>query len=100
MTHVYKDRIKDRKDIVKFIVKRVARIIPLFWLATVAILLISTGKQILSSGNINFDYLQVYLNFSLLFGFISSSDYIVTSGWSIGNEFVFYFFSIILNNIN
>ena len=92
LTHVYKDRIKDRKDIVKFIVKRVARIIPLFWLATVAVLLISTGKQILSSGNITFDYLQVFLNFSLLFGFISPSDYIVTGGWSIGNEFVFYVF--------
>ena len=97
LTHVYKNRISNRKDITKFVVKRLTRIIPLFWLATLLVLAISTGKQILANGNITYDYIQIFLNFTLLFGFVSPSEYIVTGGWSIGNEFVFYvFFPLLL----
>lgn len=81
---VYQDRmIPSWNDLKGFFKKRILRIFPLLWLATVASITLP-GARI--------DWSDVFLNFSGLFGFIAWDDYVATGAWSIGNELVFYVF--------
>jgi len=83
---VYYGRISSVSDIGSFVIKRVFRIFPLFWLVLTASLLASVaGGQAHS-----LDLFKVFLNYSLLFGFVDPSAYFNVGAWSIGNEMVFY----------
>lgn len=90
MSIVYEDKLtKDITTIFDFLLKRVVRIFPLLWLATVLTILINLKKI----PGID----TILLNLSGLFGFIRPWDYIGNGVWSIGNELVFYiFFPIII----
>jgi exopolysaccharide production protein ExoZ len=82
--HVYQHKMAPSKsDLTDFFVKRLYRIFPLLWLATIASLVLSRKFP---------DIAQLILNLSGLFGFIQWDGYIATGAWSIGNELVFYVF--------
>ncbi|MBL0317169.1 MAG: acyltransferase [Flavobacteriales bacterium] len=81
---VYQDRmIPSFGDLKDFFKKRILRIFPLLWLATLATLLLPGAKMNLS---------ELILNLSGLFGFVAWDQYIALGSWSIGNELVFYVF--------
>lgn len=71
----------DLKNISKFFIKRVFRIFPLLWVATIL--------GVLYKGNIP-DFLDLFLNLTGLFGFFKWDVTFSTGVWSIGNELVFY----------
>lgn len=81
---VYQDRmIPSWGDLKDFFKKRILRIFPLLWLATLATLLLPGAKL---------DVKELLLNLSGLFGFVAWDQYIALGSWSIGNELVFYVF--------
>jgi exopolysaccharide production protein ExoZ len=65
-----------------FIVKRIARIMPLLWLVIIITLFTSVK---------HFDRKVILMNITGTFGFVSPNSYIAGGSWSIGNELVFYF---------
>lgn len=67
-----------------FYIRRIYRIWPLLWLA---IVFVTIGKLVL---NKEIDFIELLLNFTTLFGFLSPGAYINTGAWSIGNEMVYY----------
>ncbi len=75
------------KTLLLFFKKRFGRIMPLFWLAILATLVI---RQDLPNFRILFS------NISGLFAFIDWDKNLIAGGWSIGNELVFYFILPIL----
>lgn len=83
---VYYGRITSANAVGSFVIKRIFRIFPLFWLVLTASLLASVagGKAH------DLDLFKVFLNYSLLFGFVEPTAYFNTGAWSIGNEMVFY----------
>lgn len=85
---VYQDRLRTVSQNLAFIVKRVFRIFPLFWLV-VTLVLINRG---LDGSIADTSGYKIFLNYSLLFGFIEPSSYLSVGAWSIGNEMVFYVF--------
>lgn len=68
----------------EFALKRIFRIFPLLWLAT----LIHAVLDLLSKSKIN--YTTLLLNLTGTFGFVAPDKYIAVGAWSIGNELVFY----------
>ena len=91
---VYRDRNLGKEFISEFWIKRIFRIVPLFWLVSIlALLAFQSG-----GGERGFpDPWKVFLNFSLLFSWLDPSAYFATGAWSIGNEWAFYtLFPIIL----
>lgn len=72
-----------KNDIFSFFKKRIFRIFPLLWLATIISIILSKKVP---------DFLDVFLNLSGLFGFVKWGTYFSTGVWSIGNELVFYVF--------
>ncbi len=74
----------------KFFIKRIFRIIPIFWVATSALIALQYISSILSSTNFTLSLSQLILNYSLLFSFVEPTAYMATGSWSIGNEVVFY----------
>lgn len=87
--HVYFDKMKPTfSDVLTYWKKRLLRIFPLLWLATIATIII--GNLILHTKT--FTAFDLFLNFSGLFGFIPADNLIALGVWSIGNELVFYMF--------
>ena len=83
--YVYHDKMKpDIADIKDFFIKRLFRIMPLLWLATIASVFCFNGGI--------FEWKKVFLNLSGLFGFVAWDQGIAVGVWSIGNELVFYVF--------
>lgn len=78
---VYSERSKNSGWIIEYATKRVLRIGPLLWVATLATIFLRRTYPDLS---------VFLLNISLLFGFFAPDQYIATGAWSIGNEVVFY----------
>ena len=76
------------KETWSYLVKRFFRIAPLFAIATLTTIVVLRF--------INPQYFPtletLISNLTLAFGFYNPTNYIVTGGWSIGNEMVFYFF--------
>lgn len=81
--HVYFKKITSVNSIINFFKKRVLRIFPLLWLATITSILLS--RQVPDLG-------KLLLNLTGLFGLVSWDDYYAVGVWSIGNELVFYLF--------
>lgn len=83
----YNKRINNFKAIQSFILRRVFRILPLLWLATILYLIVHEIPQYyLPPPSLEI----LFLNFTALFGFVSPKSYILIGAWSIGNELVFY----------
>lgn len=87
---VYKGRINTKTDIAQFFVRRIFRIAPLFWISVVSTLLLGYIGAFFNNESFHVDNFRLFLNFSLLFGFVEPTAYLSTGAWSIGNEVVFY----------
>jgi len=83
--HVYFNKIggPSKKGLVDFAIKRIFRIFPLFWLMSIATLLIEKITMPLST---------ILWALSGLFSVYHWENHICYGGWSIGNELVFYLF--------
>lgn len=82
--YVYHNKMKpSNEDILSFFRKRIFRIFPLLWLVTVISIILSKKVP---------NLLDLFLNLSGLFGFVSWDRYFSPGVWSIGNELVFYAF--------
>jgi exopolysaccharide production protein ExoZ len=84
MAIVYNNYLKNIRDIVNFYLRRIFRIWPLLWIATILTLL----PQFLATGY--YDWKIIFLNLTTLFGFYRPTNNIATGAWSIGNEMVYY----------
>lgn len=83
--HVYAESLADNlAQLKEFFKRRVLRIFPLLWLATIISIFTVYG------GGIAFS--EILLNLTGLFGFVHWSGGIAIGAWSIGNELVFYCF--------
>lgn len=85
LSTVYLNKEADKKFVSQFFFKRIIRIAPLFYVATLITIFIKIWNDIKVP-----DLYQLFMNFSFLFGFIDHGSYIVTGGWFIGNILVFY----------
>lgn len=90
LTIVYINRIENTSDILSFVIKRVFRIFPLFWLVVTASLILKYTYSIIGGEDFDVSSYTIFLNYSLLFGFFEPAAYLSTGAWSIGNEMVFY----------
>lgn len=82
--HVYDQKMKTSTEgILSFFKKRIFRIFPLLWLVTMFSILLDPER---------FNWLDLFLNCSGLFGFFRWDHYFAMGAWSIGNELVFYAF--------
>lgn len=82
--YVYHSRMEPTKDdIIYFFNKRIYRIYPLLWLATISSIILSRKFP---------DIQNLALNLTGLFGLFKWDTYFATGAWSIGNELVFYIF--------
>ncbi|HET6244697.1 MAG: acyltransferase [Bacteroidetes bacterium] len=80
---VYNDKLTLEKwNILDFFKKRILRIFPLLWLATLISVFVYHFNR--------FDNLNLALNLSGLFGLFNWDKYYAVGAWSIGNEMVFY----------
>jgi exopolysaccharide production protein ExoZ len=84
MAIVYDRHIDGLKSAGIFLIRRLFRIWPLMWLAISLVVIPGyfIGKE--------FSLQTVFLNFTTLFSFVSSGNYINMGAWSIGNEMVYY----------
>jgi exopolysaccharide production protein ExoZ len=81
---VYRDKMNNFAQVKDFFTKRIFRIYPLLWIATIiaTMFIIFSGEM---PGRMKF-----LLNITGLFGFVRPHDSIANGAWSIGNELVFY----------
>jgi len=71
-----------------FATRRIQRIFPMLWVATIATLMIDDHPR---------NWQTIFLNLSGLFGFADASADIATGAWSVGCELVYYcFFPLVL----
>ncbi|QOW49279.1 acyltransferase [Acinetobacter sp. YH12138] len=90
MAIVYNNYIRDFDSSLVFFIRRLFRLLPLLWVT----ISITTGINFILNGEI--DIYKIFLNVTLLFGFIAPGEYINTGAWSIGNEVFYYAFTPIL----
>lgn len=89
--HVYSRMRLDAPSLVSFYTKRFYRLAPLYWAAMVAGVVLVAAQGLASGGALGLPGVgQVLLNASLTFGIVQPEAYMVTGGWSIGNEMAFY----------
>ncbi|HDC4474376.1 TPA: acyltransferase [Enterobacter cloacae] len=77
---------------ISFFVRRFFRLAPVYWIA----LVLTIGYAYIDNLPFYFSSVDVLNNIFMIFGVADYSKYIVTGGWSIGNEVVFYLFFPIL----
>ncbi len=87
---VYNNYIKDLHTSFVFFVRRLFRLLPLLWIA----IFIVSGISFILHGQI--DLYKIFLNATLLFGFVAPAEYINIGAWSIGNETFYYAFTPLL----
>ncbi len=82
LSYVYTNSLKfTAADLWGFAKKRIFRILPLLWLVTISSIVLN---------NLKWNWADLALNFTGLFGFVKWDKYYATGLWSIGNEWVFY----------
>lgn len=75
----------------EFLIKRLFIIAPIFWCCLLAVLLLRYLQGFFITGDLyQPEWIEVFLNFSLLFGFVMLDKYFSVGTWSIRNEVVFY----------
>lgn len=84
MAIVYNNYIKNIQTSIVFFIRRLFRLLPLLWVAIAVV----AGIDFILRHQI--DVYKIFLNATLLFGFVAPGEYINTGAWSIGNE-VFYY---------
>lgn len=84
----YKNTQWSFKSSASFFVRRFVRLAPVYWIA----MLIGLTYAFVLNPLTKVDWPIYMQNFVLIFGFIDPTKYVVTGGWSIGNEVVFYLF--------
>ncbi|MDC5023914.1 acyltransferase [Acinetobacter baumannii] len=84
---VYNNYIKDFQTSIVFFLRRIFRLLPLLWI-TIAVVV---GINYLVRGEL--DIYKIFLNITLLFGFVAPDQYINVGAWSIGNETFYYAFT-------
>lgn len=84
---VYNNYIKDLHTSYVFFIRRLFRLLPLLWVAIAVV----AGIDFIVHGEM--DVYKIFLNITLLFGFVAPSEYINVGAWSIGNECVYYAFT-------
>ncbi|EXS29147.1 acyltransferase family protein [Acinetobacter sp. 742879] len=87
---VYNNYIKDLHTSFVFFVRRLFRLLPLLWIAIAVV----SGISFILHGQI--DLYKIFLNATLLFGFVAPAEYINIGAWSIGNETFYYAFTPLL----
>lgn len=87
---VYHGRVTQFGDVRNFMIKRVFRIFPLFWIAVTMGLFLKFAQAYVSGSDFEFPIRTLILSYTLLFGFVDPTAYLTTGAWSIGNEMVFY----------
>jgi exopolysaccharide production protein ExoZ len=87
MAIAYNKYFSSIKHVAVFFLRRIFRIWPLLWLATICSIVIA---MVLKTG---VDPRTIFLNLTTLFGFVDHTAYIATGAWSIGNEVVYYAFT-------
>ena len=87
---VYCRKIDSLTEATIFFIKRVFRILPLFWIVTSGYVLLKFLSVIFLDGGEFYSYRKIFLNYTMLFSFLDPKAYIATGGWSLGNEIVFY----------
>ncbi|WP_275157340.1 acyltransferase family protein [Citrobacter koseri] len=75
-------------SILSFFVRRFGRLAPVYWIA----LALTFCYAAYENRPLKFTNTEIWHNIFLTFGIADFSKYIVTGGWSIGNEVVFYLF--------
>jgi len=90
LTIVYRERLDSGPLVAAYAVKRLFRIAPLFWLSVTLAVLFGFVTDYALGRPHSVDYWRLFLNYSLLFGFVKPDAYMSTGAWSIGNEMVFY----------
>ena len=86
----YRGKIDSCQGVARFLVKRIFRIAPLLWLSVFSVMLLQYLGSHIQGGEFEIPYYRLFLNLTLLFGFIDPMPYMSTGAWSIGNEIVFY----------
>ncbi|HAV5699790.1 TPA: acyltransferase [Acinetobacter baumannii] len=81
---VYHNYIKGFQTSIVFFIRRLFRLLPLLWIAVAVV----SGVVYLLHGDFNF--YKIFLNITLLFGFVAPDQYINVGAWSIGNEACYY----------
>lgn len=84
---VYNNYIKNFHTSFVFFIRRLFRLLPLLWI-TIGVIV---GIDFLVRGEL--DFYKIFLNITLLFGFIAPDQYINVGAWSIGNETFYYAFT-------
>ncbi|HHY2116882.1 TPA: acyltransferase family protein [Acinetobacter baumannii] len=87
---VYHNYIKNFQTSIAFFVRRLFRLLPLLWIA------IAIVSAIVYLVNGEIDIYKIFLNITLLFGFVSPAEYMNVGAWSIGNEAFYYAFTPLL----
>jgi len=85
---VYSGRNIDRKFLVEFAIKRLFRIVPLFWITIILTILLDAWQRGSMADFPSFHRLA--LNLSMLFSWVEPTASIPMGGWSIADEMVFY----------
>lgn len=89
----YKSTSWTSSSTISFFARRFFRLAPVYWIA----LALTFCYAYIDSRPFNFTSREIWNNIFLTFGIFDYAKYIVTGGWSIGNEVVFYlFFPIII----
>jgi peptidoglycan/LPS O-acetylase OafA/YrhL len=82
LSHIYASKLQlNASHLITFYKKRILRIYPLLWLATILSIILSKHSP---KAN------DLLLNLTGLFGLVKWDTYFATGAWSIGNELVFY----------
>jgi len=84
---VYNNYIKNFHTSIVFFIRRLFRLLPLLWIA----IAIVAGIGFIVNGQL--DIYKIFLNVTLLFGFVAPAEYINIGAWSIGNETFYYAFT-------
>ncbi|HEX6373057.1 MAG TPA: acyltransferase [Longimicrobium sp.] len=89
--HVYRQMRLDGPSLISFYTKRFYRLAPLYWAAMAAGVVLVAAQGLATGNGLGLPGLgEVLLNASLTFGIVMPEAYMVTGGWSIGNEMAFY----------